>query len=220
MTSPNTVPSDTSLGSLMRMPSISVTVCPCSAPRMLTVVVCPIPPVRLTTSEGISFSTSPSMTVCCVFRSSAEMTLIDAPVFSAGCSVRVAVTTTVSTVSGDAAALETSSAVSAAPDSNDFCMTFSWLVPEAGTRQRRTIWKKRLTLIRAPRRRLHMSSRRFPPQSPSHPGRKQDDGARQVSWLPVHRSPSAFPRIDLSGLWTVRSPVTVAGAAAVLHRVP
>jgi len=29
-----------------------------------------------------------------------------------------------------------------------------------------------------------MSSRRFPPQLPAHPGRKQDDSVRQVSWLP------------------------------------
>jgi hypothetical protein len=47
-----------------------------------------------------------------------------------------------------------------------------------------------------------MSPRRFPPQSPAHPGRKQDDSARQVSWLPglSLRPPSQGSR--LSGSWT------------------
>jgi hypothetical protein len=54
---------------------------------------------------------------------------------------------------------------------------------------------------KAPRR-LHMSPRRFPPQSPAHPGRKQDDSARQVSWLPglCLRPPSQG--CCLSGMWT------------------
>ena len=69
----------------------------------------------------------------------------------------------------------------------------------AGSRSRhaatRHDFEKRFANIRAPRRRLHLSPRRFPPQSPPHPGRKQDDGARQVSWLPVRRCLSAFPRL-------------------------
>ena len=65
-----------------------------------------------------------------------------------------------------------------------------------------------------------LSSRRFPPQSPAHPGQKQDDGARQVSWLPGLCFLSAFPELRSSGSWTDCSPVTVAGAAAVSNRVP
>jgi len=41
----------------------------------------------------------------------------------------------------------------------------------------------------------NMSSRRFPPQSPAIPDRKQDDGARQVSWLPAQSLSPAFPRL-------------------------
>ncbi len=65
-----------------------------------------------------------------------------------------------------------------------------------------------------------LSSRRFPPQSPAHPGWKQDDGARQVSWLPGLCPLSAFPEHCSSGIRPDRSPVTVAGAAAVSNRVP
>jgi hypothetical protein len=63
------------------------------------------------------------------------MSVMDAPVFSIGCSVRVAETTTVSTESARAAALEASSAAAADVVNNSLCMSFSWLVPEAGTRQ-------------------------------------------------------------------------------------
>jgi hypothetical protein len=58
------------------------------------------------------------------------------------------------------------------------------------------------------------------PQPPAHPGRKQDDGARQVSWLAGSSLSLAFPRHHLSGTSNDCSPVTVAGAAAGLNRVP
>ncbi len=66
-----------------------------------------------------------------------------------------------------------------------------------------------------------MSPRRFPPQSPAHPGWKQDDSVKQVSWLPVLSLSSTFPRrYPPQWLLDDRSPVTVAGAAAVSNRVP
>src|SRR6185437_445856 len=56
---------------------------------------------------------------------------------------------------------------------------------------------------------------------PAHPDRQQDDGTKQVSWLPALSLSSAFPDLyGPSGSWTKSSPVTVAGAAAVSHRVP
>lgn len=67
---------------------------------------------------------------------------------------------------------------------------------------------------------------RFTPLPPPHPGRKQDDGAQEVSWLPALTLSSAFPnaagdfRRNFSGVSDDRSPVTVAGAAAVSNRVP
>jgi hypothetical protein len=102
---------------------------------MLTVVGWPTPPVRVITSEGTSFSTSLSKIVCCVARSSDVNTVSEAPVCSIGCSVRVAETTTLSTESERATELDASSAAAAVVVKNDFCMSFSWLVPEAGTRQ-------------------------------------------------------------------------------------
>jgi hypothetical protein len=65
-----------------------------------------------------------------------------------------------------------------------------------------------------------MSPPRFPPQFPAHPGRKQDDGARQVSWLPGLCSRPPSQGRSPSGMWDDHSPVTVAGTAAVSHRVP
>src|SRR5512143_182669 len=152
-----------------------------------------MPPLRLTTSDGTCLRISVNKTVCCVCKSSAVINVSDAPVFSKGCSVRVALTTMVSTVSAHAGAWDRNT--SAAIGRILLCMTFSWLVPEAGTRRRRVVLNSKFVIIRAPRQRLHLSSRRFPPQSPSHPERKQDDGARQVSWLPGRRSLSAFPRL-------------------------
>ena len=65
-----------------------------------------------------------------------------------------------------------------------------------------------------------MSSRRITPQSPAHPGRKQDDTRGRSPGFRVSacRSPSQGTR--LSGILNGGSPVTVAGAAAVSHRVP
>jgi hypothetical protein len=59
------------------------------------------------------------------------------------------------------------------------------------------------------------------PQLPTHPGRQQDDDTKQVSWLPGHRyRPPSRRLFSLSGTLDDRYPVTVAGAAAVLNRVP
>jgi hypothetical protein len=44
-----------------------------------------------------------------------------------------------------------------------------------------------------PRSAPALSPLRFTPLHPAHPGRLQDDGARQVSWLPGRRFLSAFP---------------------------
>ena len=62
---------------------------------------------------------------------------------------------------------------------------------------------------------------RFLPLQSAHPGRLQDDGARQVSWLPglgLARLPGLLAQV--SGIFGLRSPVTVAGAATALNRVP
>lgn len=60
--------------------------------------------------------------------------------------------------------------------------------------QRRTVVLKKHVQPRPRDNDSNMSSRRFPPQLPAIPGRKQDDGARQVSWLPALSLSSTFPR--------------------------
>jgi len=41
----------------------------------------------------------------------------------------------------------------------------------------------------------NMSPLRFTPLHPAHPGRLQDDGARQVSWLAGSALAPVFPRL-------------------------
>ena len=146
---------------------------------------------------------------------------MDMPVIASGCGVRVAVTTTVSGKS-DAYPGASTATKAAEEKKTDFLMTFSWFEPRAGTRQRRSCFAKQDIANTKDSRGddSTLSSRRFPPQLPAHPGRKQDDGVGQVSWLPGLRFPSAFPKLSLQWHLDVRSPVTVAGAAAVSHRVP
>ena len=132
--------------------------------------------------------------------------------------VRVAVTTTVSVPLARAGA---STAMKATDENRrDFCMTFSWFEPRAGTR---------LTDVRFSERFEHsgprddnstVSSRRFPPQSPGAP--RPETGRRRKAGLlaPGSSSASAFPRLTPQWQLGAFSPVTVAGAAAVSHRVP
>ena len=58
------------------------------------------------------------------------------------------------------------------------------------------------------------------PQPPAHPGRKQDDGARQVSWLPGHRYRSPSRGITSVAHRTIARRLQLRGQPRVENRVP
>jgi hypothetical protein len=148
------------------------------------------------------------------------MTLTLLATWLAGVGSLVALTMIVSSLKSWArAASGAARAVSATEEyTMDFNTAFSWLQESA----------RNLSgygyAIECPATTPILSPLRFTPLHPAHPGRLQDDGARQVSWLPAlrFRPPSQGPILDGTSQWHLddHSPVTVAGAATVSHRIP
>ena len=77
----------------MRTPSISTSVRPAPAPRRLTVVAAPIPPLSTTSTPATSRSTSATLRVPNLAMSAAGMTVTDEPVWPIGSGTRSGVMT-------------------------------------------------------------------------------------------------------------------------------
>ena len=73
----------------------------------------------------------------------------------------------------------------------------------------------------ASRRHAPIRGRDLPSAPPGHPARGRKLGSRQVSWLTGHRSrpSSQGPETSVTRM-DANSPLTVAGAAPVSHRLP
>src|SRR5262245_61932430 len=116
-----------------------------------------------------------------------------------GVGMRVAETITDSAASGESGELgESAAAAAATPAPSDRAVA-----------QRSRSTEKWGINIRPPHMTNPTGRHSGYPQPPAHPGRKQDDGARQVSWLPGRRSRSPSRGHRLSGSMNDRSPVTV-----------
>ncbi len=79
-------------GSFSLTPSISTTVCWVSAPRMLRLVAVPGPPLRVKLTPGVWASSSVTEMAWLASIAACVRTVTDAPTFSIGWAVRVAVT--------------------------------------------------------------------------------------------------------------------------------
>ena len=235
-------------GSFSRMPSISATVWSASAPRMLTPVDVPMPPLRAKVTPGTVRSRSTTALLFRVSISSVAITVTDSPTSLSARGARLAVTTmsrsAVATArSGDLSGSAAASSAAAAGAARVAAAMMRAGAASAAARAARDTWDLVISLpapgcpapggpettTRADRRthagldsplRVSFLGKTHPPAPRAGPGqsRERRDGRSPDS--PITAS-GRLPRTDVPvTLVAVSSRLTVAGTVPDLHRVP